>query len=214
MSFRWVAVLCVLGLPLLAGPAAGQIVLNEVLADPAQDWNGDGAVSSRDDEWVEIYNTGSAAVDLSTYRLASADTTWRFGFSGTLEPGGVLVVYGSDSYAWEQATGNPAYGLRLTNSGGEIALWTVDQNTMTLIDCYMYTDHEADDDRSSGRYPDGTGPWVLYDALNPYTGGNEPGGTGCEPSPGSQAVCATPVEKTNWGAVKTRWLEAGGSPSR
>ena len=152
-------------------------------------------------------------MDVSQYRLASADTVWRYEFSGTLEPGAVAVVYGSESHTWEQISGNPAYGLRLANGGGKITLWKLEGDTMSLVDCYTYADHEAEDDRSSGRFPDGDDLWVLFDAHNPYSGDEEPQGSDCTPTPGGTATCATPVEETSWGKVKTLWLTAAaGNP--
>jgi len=189
-------------LTVFTGSAGAEVLLNEVLADPAQDWDGSGALQSRDDEWVEIVNTGPTTVDLSTYRLASPDTTWRYEFSGTLAPGAVRVVYGSGSYAWEQATGNPAFGLRLTNSGGSIGLWSLTAQDTVMVDCYVYVDHEADDDRSTGRVPDGGDEWQLFDAINPYDGATAPLSSGCVPSPGATINCPTPVEARTWGRVK------------
>ena len=193
---------------LLAGavPAQGDdIRLNELMADPASDWDGDGVFQFRDDEWVEIINVGVAPVSLTGYRLASADTVWRYEFSGTLEPGQMKVVYGSQSYAWEQATGNPAFGLRLTNTGGEITLWKITGGTSQFLESYAYLDHEAEDNRSSGRFPDGTDAWHIFDALNPYTGGTAPFGTGCNPSPGAEVICLVPTEPSTWGRLRARY---------
>ncbi len=49
-------------LPAMATPASadGVLQLNEILAAPARDWDGSGAFSSRDDEWVEVINSGNA----------------------------------------------------------------------------------------------------------------------------------------------------------
>ncbi len=174
-------------LPALAGsaaPACGQVLVNEIMADPAGDWDGDSTYSFRDDEWVEIVNTGPSSVSLAGFRLAGADTSWRYEFSGTLDPGAVTVVYGSQSYAWEQANGEPAYGLRLGNTGGYIGLWRIAGEDTVLADCYTYADHEAEDDRSTGRYPDGAETWKVFDGMNPYDGTDLPAGTGCLPSPG------------------------------
>lgn len=179
-----------------------QVVLNEVLADPNRDWDGNGSLSSRDDEWVEIVNAGAAPVSLAGYRIAGADTVWRYEFSGTLAPGEVRVVYGSGSYAWEQATGNPLFGLRLSNTGGTVLLWRLAGPDTTLVDSYTYKDHEAEDDRSSGRVPDGGPEWRLFDAMNPYTGGVVPKGSGCSPSPGAPFACPTPVTPGTWGKMK------------
>src|SRR5438552_14523949 len=81
-----------------------QLVINEILAAPGRDWNGDGVISSRDDEWVEIYNAGDAPVTLDGYRIADADTSWRRELSGTLAPHARRLVYGLESYNWEKAT--------------------------------------------------------------------------------------------------------------
>jgi len=196
-----VAAVCVALLVHAAGARAG-VLLNEILADPAADWDGSGAYQSRDDEWVEIVNTGPDPVDLAGYRLAGADSSWRFEFSGVLAPGAVQVVFGSESYAWEQDTGNPAYGLRLSNTGGAISLWRLTGPDTLLVDCYGYQDHEAEDDRSSGRMPDGGPDWELFDGLNPYTGDTAPLASGCVPSPGATISCPTPVRPTTWGRVK------------
>ena len=45
--------------------AAPDVRLSEILAGPARDWDGSGAVSSRDDEWIEIVNGGSGTTDLA-----------------------------------------------------------------------------------------------------------------------------------------------------
>ncbi len=44
------------------------VVLNEVLARPGQDWNGDGVVNA-DDEYIEIINRGSSSINLQGWRL-------------------------------------------------------------------------------------------------------------------------------------------------
>ena len=195
---------CVWLLTAGAVPAGGDdIRLNEIMANPASDWDGDGVYQFRDDEWVEIINVGVAPVSLTGYRLANADTIWRYEFSGTLDPGQMKVVYGSQSYAWEKATGNPAFGLRLANTGSEIALWKIAGGTPQFLESYAYLDHEAEDNRSSGRFPDGTDTWHIFDALNPYSGGTAPFGTGCDPSPGTAAICLVPIEPSTWGRLKT-----------
>ena len=181
------------------------LMLNEILADPQRDWNGDGIVSSRDDEWVEIVNIGISPVILDDYRLAGADTSWRYGFSGDLAPGAVLVVYGGQSYAWETANGAPKFGLRLVNTGGSIGLWRVANGDTVLVNSYTFLDHEADPDRSTGRLPDGGGEWRVFDALNPYTGTKLPFGSGCLPSPGQVFQCPTPAQTTTWGSLKRRY---------
>jgi hypothetical protein len=183
--------------------AAPGLVLNEFLAGPARDWNGSGAVSTRDDEWVEVFNGGAAALDLSSFLLTDSDRVPRYAFAGMLEPGGRRLVFGSDSYAWEKAGGHPAYGLSLGNSGDGVMLWQVAGAETLLVDSYTYLGHEAAADRAVGRRVDG-GEWALFDALDPYAGSTPPLATGCAPSPGTENLCGdTPTLAPTWGRIKS-----------
>jgi hypothetical protein len=209
MTMRYVAFLFValIALSSLAPAGAAQIRLNEILADPASDWDGDGTTSSKNDEWVEIANVGTSTVDLAGYRLTdlSAGKDWRFALSGTLAPGAVRVFYGSEVTAWQSANGVGAFGLSLNNSGDTVFLYRVAGSDTTVADSYAYVSVEVLDDRSVGRMPSGDGEWVLFDGLNPYSGTPPPTATGCLPSPGGTTECATPVEKTSWSKVKSQY---------
>ncbi len=189
---------------LISSNVYAEIRLNEILADPASDWNGDGSIGARYDEWVEITNAGTAPVDLSAYRLSdeSGGYSWRFAFSGVIAPGEVRVVYGSDAIAWQNASGRPAYGLSLNNAGDTVFLYRVDALDTVLVDSYTYSAFEVLDDRSVGRNPDAPAEWVIFDGLNPYGGSTPPLGSGCNPSPGAGNACVTPVENSTWGAIK------------
>jgi acetyl esterase/lipase len=104
-----------LGIP--AEACRGQVLINEVLADPAHDWDGDGTYQFRNDEWVEVVNAGSQVLSLDGLYLSDATDDFHFGFAGSLEPGGIRLVYGSDSVAWESANGASTVGLSLNNAG-------------------------------------------------------------------------------------------------
>jgi hypothetical protein len=182
--------------------AAPDVRLGEILAGPSRDWDGNGTFSSRDDEWIEIVNGGSASADLTPYFVTDGDSIPRFGFTGSLAPGVVLLVTGGMSVAWEHATAHPAFGLSLGNSGDQVMLWKVTGSDTTLVDSYAYKSHEAAADRAVGRTPDGS-EWKLEDGLNPYTGTTLPTGTGCPPTPGEPNSCGiTPTVKSSWGRVK------------
>ena len=201
------ALLTTTHLPVAARPACadGTMRLNEILAAPAHDWNGDGVFSSRDDEWVEIANTGAADLALDGFVLMDGDSIPRFAFTGTLAAGAVKVIYGKDSFDWEKATGHPAFGLSLGNSGDRVTLWHVAGVDTAFVDGYTYASHISTSDRAVGRSVV-TGEWVLFDGLNPYSGAAIPGGTGCQPTPGTPNVCSTtPTRNRSWGEVKTRF---------
>jgi hypothetical protein len=206
---RIVSLLAVLVIPCLpqltaSAACADPLKLNEICAGPARDWDGNGVFSSRDDEWVEVANTGADALDLGAYVLTDGDGIPRFGFSGTLAPGGHRVVFGSESVAWERATSHPVFGLSLANTGDQVRLLKVTGPDTLVVDSYAYQAHEAAADRASGRLADGDGPWVLFDGLNPYSGTTPPAGNGCAPSPGAINECgSTPTHNVTWGRIKT-----------
>jgi hypothetical protein len=192
-----------ISVPAARASAQSPLKLNEILAGPARDWDGSGAISTRDDEWIEIVNSGSAPVDLTGYLLTDGDRLSRYGFSGTLGVGAVKVVFGKDAVDWERATANPVFGLSLGNTGDSAMLWQVVGADTVLIDSYTYLSHEAAADRAVGRMSGG-GPWGLEDALDPYAGSTPPLGTGCAPSPGTPNLCgATPTQRVSWGRLKT-----------
>jgi len=193
-------------IPAAATPACADAALrlNELMAGPARDWDGSGAFSSRDDEWVEVVNTGATSLALEGFMITDGDSLPRYALSGSLAAGGHLLVTGRQSYEWEQATGFPAFGLSLGNSGDTVMLWQVAGAETLLVDSYTYKSHEAAADRAVGRLPDTTGAWVIFDALNPYTGSTLPQGNGCAPTPANVNLCdSTPVRKMPWGTMKS-----------
>lgn len=195
---------------LLAGPAAALedeiIVINEVLADPASDWDGDGTVDTRGDEWVEVVNVSTAPVDIGDWYLkdvAGDDPDLRL--DGVLDPGEAAVYYGSQAMAWQASQGLSTTGFGLNNSGDFVQLLRAIPGTtdLELMYAISYEDHEGDDDRSCGWNSDFS-DWVLFDGINPYGGSLDPVGTGCSPTPGWTDDCTgtVPTEGRTFGAVK------------
>jgi hypothetical protein len=199
MSF--LALVFVLG---SAQPALCGLSINELMADPDSDWDGDGAYDYRDDEWVEVYNDGPGDVDLSSYLLGDAEGLLTYSFSGVLSEGEALVVYGSQSQAWQSENGVSSLGFNMSNDGDTVMLFQVVGVDTLIVDSHTYLSHEADNDRSTGRNPDGTGGWELFDELNPYGGDTPPLGNGLPPTPGLPNTSEPVVTRsTTWGAIKS-----------
>ena len=182
----------------------GQVLINEILADPARDWDGDGEENFRNDEWVEIVNAGDSVVDLDGYLLADGEgeIVCRYGFSGLLDPGAVRVVYGSESRAWEESNGLPVYGLSLNNAGDRVSLYRVIGPDTVLVDSIDCDDKAAEDDRSLGRSEKDIGMWAVFDAYNPCADKCVPAGCGCIPTPGGTNGCITAEKSESWGMIK------------
>lgn len=179
--------------------ASGDVVLNELMPDPASDWSpsdGDEEYGSLNDEWVEIFNRGDESVDISGWRIRDAvsDSSWRFGFDGVLAPGAFVVVYGNEAYLWEEANGWSKNGLSLNNSGDTITLVAAD---LSIVDQICYESQDVGDDRSYGRVPDGASAWATIDGLNPA----DPPGCGFEPTPGMPND-VSPVGQSTWSRLK------------
>jgi hypothetical protein len=202
-TFTLVHLLLLLLTGLVPAMARAELRLNEFLAGPARDWDGSGAISTRDDEWVEVWNEGPGSLDLTGYFITDGDTIPRFGLSGSLVSQGRVLVFGSQAVEWERANGFPVFGLSLGNTGDKVLLWHAVSGDTTLVDQYVYLAHEAATDRGVGRGGDG-GAWRLLDGLNPYSGTTPPLGSGCLPTPGTPNSCSpTPVLKASWGRLKT-----------
>ncbi len=192
----------------VAVSAGAQVVINEIMADPARDWDGDGEYNYRDDEWIEIMNSGSSTVDLSGYLISDGDDdpVWRFGFAGILQPGATRVVYGSESREWEESNGQAVYGLSLNNTGDQVSLYRVAGGDTVLVESVVFNDKVAEDDRSLGRSIVEPGVWVLFDGLNPCSG-CVPAGNGCLPTPGYENGCPAAAGDDSWGSIKSKYLE-------
>ena len=176
--------------------------LNEILASPARDWDGDGLYDSKNDEWIEIQNVGPEALAIGEYRLADAARTVRFALEGTLAPGEVKLITGSAADAWQRSQGLAAAGLSLNNSVDQVYLLRVTGPDTTTVDTHTYGSIEGGNDRSVGHASTESEDWILFDSLNRYTGGGTPAGTGCPPTPGGVNGCTTDVSPSTWGAIK------------
>jgi hypothetical protein len=161
------------------GVSVASLRLNEVLPGPGSDWNGDLDADSKRDEWVEIVNGGETPCDLSNCLLLNGDgRAVVFGFSGSLAPGGLTVVYGSDAVTWESDNGHSAIGLSLNNSGDIVLLAEVSAGDTVIMDSLEYSSSDVGYDVAIGRSPDAWGTWTLFDHFMPM------GGNDSDPTPG------------------------------
>jgi|GEM_PF-1693045 len=163
----------------------GQVIFNEILADGEVDGdpNGDGdSADAVGDEFVEIVNTGSAAVDMSGWTLVDSGLTLprhTFGAGSSLAAGAAMVVFGGGTAPDDTATAtfvvaNAAdpgfsFGLSLDNAGDTISLL---DGSGALVAIFAYGDgtgQAAVSDESFARDPDLTGGFTNHSAA---TGAN------------------------------------------
>lgn len=134
--------------------AGANVMINEMLANPAKDWNGNGDISGMDDEFIELYNSGNQSVDISGYVLK--DTVFRstpgeyaLPEGSVIGPKEFLLIFVSTS------------GVFQGNDGDAIKLYDPSGN---LVDEKEYD--ATTEDISLARIPDG-GEWGNSTAPTP-----------------------------------------------
>jgi len=156
-----VVVFWMAGMP--SGSAA--IVLNEVLADPSEDANGDGNVHTTQDEFIELVNTGAADVPLAQWRLADAVQVRHVFADSSVVPGyGFLIVFGGGApQGFANAVTASSGSLGLNNGGDAVTLL---DPSLLAADAFSYGG-EGNQNASLTRSPDGSGAFVLHSGISP-----------------------------------------------
>lgn len=146
------------------------IVLNEFLADPDGDANGDGSTDSDDDEFLEFVNTGTADLDISDWTIEDSNsTTHTFENPTVLKPNQAVLVFGGGTPTGKfggaivQTTGS----LSLNNSGDDIIL---KNNSGIEIIRYTYGGTEGSSNQSFTRSPDLTGNFTDHSTADTHDG--------------------------------------------
>lgn len=143
------------------GDVASDVLINEfmasndsTLADEAGDF----------EDYVELYNRGSEAIDLSGMYMSDSlltPTEWQIPAGTILAPGQALLLW-----ADEDLDEGPNHAdFKLSTSGEEVGLWDVDGTT--LLDSIVFGAQQAD--VSTGRLTDGGGLWVTFPDPTPGT---------------------------------------------
>jgi len=129
-------------------PTVGDIVINEFMAsNNTTQADQDGEF----DDWIELYNNGTTAIDLDGYSLSDDATDlvqWAFPAGTTIAAGGYLVVWADNDIAQAGLHAN----FKLSSAAETIYLVNTSGN---IVDEVSYIAQTTD--ISYGRYPNGTG---------------------------------------------------------
>ncbi len=174
-------------------PSAGAstVVINELMASnqvTATDENGEF------EDWIELYNTGSAAVDISGWYITDNPDNldkWAFPAGTIIAPNTYLILW-----ADEDSSQGPLHANFKLAAGGETLALLNTQ--LQLEDEVVFEAQEAD--QGYARVPNGTGPFVIQTPTFGYNN-NESVGTTEEnalaqmlemvPNPADQSVRIT-----------------------
>ena len=140
--------------------AQSQVVINEVLSSNSTiNQDEDGTYQ----DWIEFYNTGTSAVNLTGYGLSDDSTLpykWTFP-NVTLAAGQYLLVWCSDKNRTNPA--NPLHTNFKLSSAGDLIVFT--NSSGVLVNSVPAT--ALNQNISYGRLPNGTGNFVFFATVTP-----------------------------------------------
>ena len=149
-----------------------QLSINEFLASNSSiiaDESGDF------EDWIEIYNAGSADVDLGGYYISdnlAAPLAWQIPTTNasltTVPAGGFLILWADKDID----DGENHIDIKLGADGEDIIL--VDPDGVTIIDQYTFATQV--EDVSFGRTQDGAGDWDYFGQPTPGATNDTPAG--------------------------------------
>ncbi|MCP4454833.1 MAG: hypothetical protein GY809_25525 [Planctomycetes bacterium] len=147
------------------GPSDTPLVINEFMASNNRS---DTDPQGQYEDWIEIYNHGSDAIDMGGMYVTdnlSSPTQWRVPLGTLIDPGAYLVLWADNDIS---AAGLHA-GFKLDANGESIGLF--DRDGVTLIDSVTFPRQTAD--VSYGRFPDGADDWQFVSAPTPGQANSE-----------------------------------------
>jgi hypothetical protein len=133
----------------------GDIVINELMASntkTATDNNG------QFDDWIELHNKSTAAVNIGGYFLSDDATNlnkWKIPTNTTIPAGGYLIIWADEDSSQNTATSLHA-NFKLSGTGEAVYL---SSTTQTLLDDAVFGAQRAD--FGFARRPNGTGSFVI-----------------------------------------------------
>ena len=106
--------------------ASAQVVVNEIA------WMGTSV--SANAEWMELFNNGNTAVDLTGWHLVAANGTPSITLSGTIAANGYFLLERTSDASVPAVTANQIYTGALTNSGTSLTLTDTSGSVIDTVD--------------------------------------------------------------------------------
>ena len=141
------------------GSAVGDIVINEFMASNTSTVKDE---FSQNDDWIELYNKGTQAINIGGYNITDSPTNltkWAFPTNTTIPAGGYLIVW-ADEDSSQNTAGKYHANFKLSKSGEFLALLNASGQMLDSL-----TFGAQVDDRSLSRIPNGTGSFVIKAAT-------------------------------------------------
>lgn len=142
----------------------GDVVINEMMP------SNNSTVADQDgeyDDWIELYNNTSSAIDLSGYFLSddpAVPLQWQFPTGTTIAANDYQIVWADNDIAQTGLHAN----FKLSASGEVLILSNASGTPINTVEMPSF-----EDNRTYGRYPNGTGSFIVmmptYSAENSYS---------------------------------------------
>ena len=107
--------------------ATNQIVINEIA------WMGTDISSS--DEWLELYNSTDAEIDLTEWTLKAVDGTPEITLEGIIAANGYFLLERTNDDSAPNVTADQIYTGALSNTGENLELRDAENNLIDQVDC-------------------------------------------------------------------------------
>jgi hypothetical protein len=199
----------------LSGSPLRDVMINEILSDPADgiagDANHDGTRDSSADEFIELVNSTARDLDLSGFQLQTRATTsttdalrHRFATRTILYAGTAIVVFGGGAlnaaniaFAGAQIVRASSGGLSLNNGGGVVTLRDAAGTVVSSMSYGSSVGVPGDANQSITRDPDIVGAFVLHSAAKgsqerTFSPGTKVDGTPFQATPALSVIEITP----------------------
>ena len=150
--------------------ALPNLVINEFMAANKSCCPDNDSGTVEYDDWLEIYNAGSTAVDIANMYL-SDDSTNPFKYKvpatnsskTTVQAGGYLLIWADDT----KSQGELHTNFKLNSSSGSVGIYYIDGRTVN-----QYTYETQVEDVSFGRTTDGADTWKSFSIPTPGASNN------------------------------------------
>ncbi|MES2513982.1 MAG: CotH kinase family protein [Bacteroidota bacterium] len=132
-------------------------------------------------DWVELYNTGAAAVNLGGWHLSDNPSNlikYTFPSGTTIAPSGFLRIWCSGKGSPADAVGHTHANFKLTQCNGD---WIILANGSSIKDSIQM--RRTQNSHAMGRKPDGAATWNIFTSPTPNATNGGTGYTAYAPTP-------------------------------
>jgi len=144
-------------------PTAGQLVINELLAENTDNEKDE---YNESDDWIELFNTSNQILNLTDVYLSddlSNLTKWKLPSNTMVAPGSYVSIWSDDDSIQQILHTN----FKLSKETGMVIL---SNGSVQILDSISFMNQTAN--ISFGRYPNGTGSFIPMNTTFGYENNN------------------------------------------